>query len=88
MNKIQLDECYSIESTRNEVTLKYRCESDEINEKTGKNKMSRTNWYYPNVKLAIKQYLLVSLTDCTEISQMLNKLGELENIIDEKFKNK
>lgn len=88
MSKIQLDDCYSIESTRNEVILRYRCESDKINEKTGKNVVSSDYWFYPNVRQALKQYLLASLTDCTAVSEMLAKLNELENIIDEKFKNK
>ncbi len=88
MTKIQLDECYSIEMERNDVILKYRCESDEINEKTGKNIIRSDYWFYPNVKLALKQYLLASLTDCTAISEILTKLAELENIIDKKFKTK
>ena len=88
MSKIQLDECYSIESTRNEVILRYRCESDKINEKTGKNVVSNDRWFYPNVRQALKQFLLSSLTECTSIKEMLTKLEQLENIIDEKFKTK
>ena len=88
MSKIQLDECYSIESTRNEVILRYRCESDKINEKTGKNVVSSDYWFYPNVKLALKTFVLASLTECNSIKEMLAKLEQLENIIDEKFKTK
>lgn len=82
---IKLDECYSISIEKDCVMLKYRCESDEVNEKTGKFFIRKNHWYYSNIPQALKRFLEESLTECEDLKQMLVRIDEVEKLIDSKF---
>lgn len=73
-----IDSNYSIEVTKDSVNLKYV--SEYVNEK-GKTVKQKDNWYYPNIKLALKKYVYEASSDTTEISKIISKLEEIENTI-------
>lgn len=73
-----IDSNYSIEVTKDSVNLKYV--SEYVNEK-GKTVKQKDNWYYPNIKLALKKYVYEVSSDTTEISKIISKLEEIESTI-------
>jgi len=73
-----IDSNYSIEVTKDSVNLKYV--SEYVNDK-GKTVKQKDNWYYPNIKLALKKYVYEVSSDTTEISKIISKLEEIESTI-------
>ena len=85
MKVIELDECYSIEIVRDNVTLRYKCISGEINKKTGKPIVSSDYWYYSNIQLALKKFLSESAADNTDVKQILKRIDDVEKLVESKF---
>jgi hypothetical protein len=73
-----IDSNYSIEVTKDSVNLKYV--SEYVNDK-GKTVKQKDNWYYPNIKLALKKYVYEASSHTTEISKIISKLEEIESTI-------
>tara|TARA_R110000782_G_scaffold244612_1_gene331369 strand:+ start:218 stop:478 length:261 start_codon:yes stop_codon:yes gene_type:complete len=46
------------------------------------------NYFYPNLKSALKAYLNKAVGDCKEVKEVLKKIEQLENKIDNLLKNK
>ncbi len=82
---IKLDECYSISTEKDCVMLKYRCETEEMNEKTGKFIIRKNHWYYSNISQALKRFLEESLAECDDVKSMLVRIDEVDKLIDSKF---
>lgn len=85
INKIVLDDCYSIECSADCVTLKYSCITEQFNEETGKMVTSSDQWYYPTISLALKKFLQESAADNDDVRQILKRIDEVEKLIDSKF---
>ncbi len=86
MKVIELDECYSIETTRDAVTLRFACITSKISEKTGKPIITRDTWYFGSISQALKKYLQESAADNTDVKQILKRIDEVEKLIESKFK--
>jgi hypothetical protein len=43
---------------------------------------NRDQWYYPNIKMALKRYMDQCLKDCDNVSAILNRIDEIEVKID------
>lgn len=85
INKIVLDDCYSLECSSDCVTLKYSYVTEQFNEKTGKMVTSSERWYYPTISLALKKFLQESAADNTGVMQILKRIDDVEKLIDSKF---
>lgn len=86
MKKIILDDNYSMACDTDTCTLYYK-KVGEINPDTGKPIVSSNQWYYPNMKVCLKFYLLKSAAESTSISGVLDRINEIENKIDNLCKN-
>lgn len=85
INKIILDDCYSLECSADCVTLKYSCVTEQFNEKTGKMVTSSERWFFPNIKLALVKYLFESAADNTDVRQILKRIDDVEALVNSKF---
>jgi hypothetical protein len=78
---ITLDEFYSVRCDRESCTLYYEKENG-INEDTGKVKFERDQWYYPNLRVALSNYLLKSAAKSESIQEVLSRISEVETKIE------
>lgn len=77
---ITLDEFYSVRCDREYCTLYYEREKG-ISEKTGKPEFEKDYWFYPNLKVALSNYLLKSAADSLDIKEILGRITEVEEKI-------
>jgi hypothetical protein len=77
---MKIDENYSMVVTKDFVHLHFE-EEGELNDK-GNPTITKNDWYYPNIKMALKKYLNTKITDCENISEILDKIAEVEQNID------
>ena len=77
---MKIDENYSMLVTKDFVHLHFTKEG-ELNI-DGNPIITKNDWYYPNIKLALKKYLNTKITDCENISEILDKIAEVEKNID------
>lgn len=80
-NNITLDQDYSISINNDCVTLISEKEG-EINPKTGKPSISKDYWHCTSLKNALKRYVDVSLRSQKTIFNVIVKLKEINNKID------
>lgn len=76
---MKIDNNYSLQISKDCVNLKY--ESEYINEK-GKTVKQKDNWYYPNVKMALKKYVNECVSYASNIDEIISKIEEVETKID------
>ena len=77
---MKVDENYSMVVTKDFVHLHFE-EEGELNDK-GNPTITKNDWYYPNIQMALKKYLNTKITDCENISEILDKIAEAERNID------
>lgn len=80
MNSIKLDDNWRIDNSSGSATLVFEKEGD-INEKTGKLTISKDVFYYSTVKQALIGYTNRCLVYSENITEVLNKLESIENLI-------
>lgn len=80
-NKIILNDSFYIEVDSYNYTLRKEYKTGEISSKTGSEKIVRDNWFYPNLKGALKRFVDEELRDTSDIEKVIEKLEGIENII-------
>lgn len=80
IERIVLDDLYTISCDKESCTLYYEKEKG-INDKTNNAIYERSQWYYPNLKLALSNYLLKSASNSSTIKEVLERISEVENKI-------
>lgn len=78
---ITLDEFYSVRCDRESCTLYYEREKG-ISEKTGKPEIEKDYWFYPNLKVALSNFLLKSAAKSKSIQEVLTRISEVETKIE------
>lgn len=87
MSKITLDENFYIESDSFNVTLFFRREKEVLkkNKETGIEELKaiteKNEWYYPNLKGALRKYLDESLKESESVQEVLCKIEEVYKLI-------
>lgn len=79
-NRIILDDFYSLWCDREFCTLYFEKEKG-LNEKTGKTEFERDQWYYPNSRLALSNYLLKSAANSSSVQEVLSRINQVEEKI-------
>ncbi len=82
---VELDENYSIHTDSMCTTLKYEVEHDTLIKGKVKRVTSKDEWYYPDIKFALKSYLQKSLRHVDGIEGLVNQVSKVEQLIDSKF---
>lgn len=77
---MKIDDNYTIESDKYCWVLKYKSEG-EINPNTGKKILSTNETYHPTIKAALKKYMDSKLKDSDTVENVLERLNEVEQII-------
>lgn len=76
--KFIIDDSYTVETDAFSFMLKKR-EKGKINEKTGKQEVSKGNWYYPTLQMCLQKYVQESVKECNgDIFVVINKLDKIE----------
>ena len=75
---MKLDKEWRVEYEPNNVILIHTVDKVHDN---GKEYQSVENYYYPNLKVALKHYLNKSLTGSAAIIEVINRIDEVEKII-------
>jgi len=78
---IKIDEFYRIESDLSSWNLVFEKEG-EINNRTGKRKMSKEITYHANLKQALQKYCDENLKTCASIAEVVQKIDELNQKIE------
>src|SRR5690606_19300660 len=78
---IQLDEFYRIETDKNNFILKYEKPTGNINEKTGKEEISKDEWYYPKLWMALDKFSNESLKVPKDIKDLRIEMQRLTDLI-------
>lgn len=82
---VELDENYSLHTDSICTTLKYELVHDTTVKGETKRVTSRDEWYYPDIKFALKSYLQKSLRPVSSVEQFLDRVERVEKLIDNKF---
>ena len=82
---VDLDESYSLHTDAVCTTLKYQLAHDVVVDGKTKTVTSRDEWYYPDIKFALKGYLQKSLRPIASVEKFLDKVERVEKLIDNKF---
>lgn len=77
---IILDENWKIDTSNQTATLLFE-ENRGLNEKTGKDTISKDVFYHSTVKQALTAYVNRSLNTCESTQEILKKLSEIEETI-------
>jgi len=77
---MRIDENYEIVVTKDCVELKFQ--ETFYNEEKEKDSTRRQILYFPNVKMALKKYVNNKIDRCEGIEEIIGKIEELENKID------
>ena len=79
---LRLDDNYSLDFDSYNVMLRY--ENKAVKEIKGELKevTQKYQWYYPNVKQALKRYIQVSLNPVDSLEEIINRMDKLEKVID------
>lgn len=80
MNSIKLDDNWRIDNSSGSATLIFEKEGD-INDKTGRPTISKDTFFYSTVKQALIGYTNRCLVYSDSITEVLNKLESIENLI-------
>lgn len=80
--KIQIDKQFYIKSASVGYSLNFEMQLDTINEKTGKPKISKEQWFYPSVKMCLKQYLEESMRPSQSVKDLIDRIEEAEKKIE------
>ena len=83
---VELDQNYSIHTDSMCTTLKYELEYDGTVKGKPKKITSRDEWYYPDMKGAMKAYLQKSLRHADGLQGVLDKMQQVEDLINLKFR--
>ncbi len=79
-----LDKDFKIEIDSYNYTLVKEQNTGELNKSSGKPVISRDQWHYPSLKMALKKYVDEALRPSGSIEEVLVKLEELYEMIDKK----
>lgn len=82
---VELDENFSLHTDSLCTTLKYQLVHDTIIKGETKEVTSRDEWYYPDIKFALKGYLQKSLRPVSSVEGFISKLEAVEQLIQSKF---
>lgn len=77
---IKLDDNWKIDTSNQTATLLFE-ENKGLNEKTGKDTISKDMFFYATVKQALTAYANRSLNVCESAEEILKKLDEIEQTI-------
>lgn len=78
---LQLDDKFYIEGDLNSFTLYYR--ESYFDKEANKERISRDQWYYSNIKGCLEAYIEKSIVGCTSAKEILDKLEEVKKVIKE-----
>lgn len=79
---MKIDEFFSLETDPNNWILRKETPSSYTDkEGNEKDTISKKEWYFSNIKKALKRYLDESLTDPSNISDLLNRIEDVESKI-------
>ena len=78
---IQLNEFYRIETDKNNFILKYEKPTGNINDKTGKEEISKDEWYYPKLSMALDRFANESLKVPNDIQELRKEMQRLTDLI-------
>lgn len=78
----QIDDKFRIEGSLNSFTLIY--EEKYFDKDAKKERTSRDQWYYSNLKNCLEAYIEKSLIGSTSAKEILSKLDEVKNILNKK----
>jgi len=79
---LTLDENYSIDTDdTNNCTLKYSCNTGKVHEKSGKEIVTTNEWYFPNIKLCLREYLHQCVKPSQSAKDMFTAIDRAEKII-------
>lgn len=78
---IILNKNYRIETDSNNFILKFEKKTGVINKKTGKEEISRNEWYYPKLYMALDKFSNECLKVPEEVKSLRNELQILMDII-------
>ena len=81
-----LDKDFRIEVDSYNYSLIKEEVTEEINPRTGKLIVSRDQWHYPSLNMALKKYVDEALRPSKSIEEVLGKLGSIYDLIDSKIK--
>lgn len=82
---IQLDNNYRIETDANNYTLIKEENTGEIHKETGKETISKDQWYFPKLNQCLSKYLNESVKGAESVKELLEKVNEVEAKINKKF---
>lgn len=78
---MKIDENFKLEGVPYNWILKYEKPTGEINEDTGKESVTKDQWYFPKIKQALEKYVEEALKPVKTVNEVLLKLEELQGII-------
>lgn len=79
-----LDKDFRIEVDSYNYTLVKERITEQINEKTGNPIVSKDQWHYPTLKMALSKYVDEALRASEDSKEILEKLEDIYKIIDNK----
>lgn len=79
-----LDKDFRIEVDSYNYTLVKERITEQINEKTGSPIVSKDQWHYPTLKMALSKYVDEALRASEDSKEILEKLEDIYKIIDNK----
>ena len=79
---LKLDDNYSLDFDSYNVMLRYENKTTKDIKGQTKDITQRDLWYYPTIKLALKNYINFSLKYSESVSEVLNRIERLEKVID------
>lgn len=83
---MKLDENFKIEIDSYNYSLIKEEVTEEINPRTGKPIVSRDQWHYPSLNMALKKYVDEVLRPSKSVEEVLGKLDYIYELIDSKIK--
>jgi hypothetical protein len=79
---MKLDENYTLEGEEYNWILFYEKPTGKTNEKTGKEIVTKSKWYFPKIEQALKRYVNHAIKPSTAVQEVLKKQEELLEVIE------